>query len=250
MWERRIWWVLFVVLMINGCSWSQDWSLETHEQEISGGEGDYTFDAQTILQSLARGKANVFTLQPAVQEPPKASLPPVQWSQADFYRIAQAFHESVWQEPIESWKLKLLLFKLGCEHAPLGPQFVSFKLFRTTLTRQVSSRLERNLYIEPQQNQASWIGIEYYPERFRWSSFDLAQVKIPAEQALQIAEKHGGQEVRSAVENRCWILGQLAAGIMNNNWQISYTGEELVPLLTIYVDEQTGEYKVTYRKTK
>lgn len=248
--KRRIWWLLLVVFVINGCSWSQNWSLETHEQQLSAGKGIYAFDPQTILQSLARGEVNTFTLRSATQAPPSAELPAVQWSQADFYRITQAFHESVWKEPIESWKLNLLLFKLDCVYAPLGPQFVGFKLFRTTLKGQVSSRLERNIDIEPQQNQVSWIGIEYYPERFQWSSFDLAQVKIPAERALQIAEKQGGQEVRSAAENKCWIIGQLAAGVMNNDWQISYTGEGLVPLLTIYIDEETGEYKVTYRKTK
>ncbi len=242
--KRHFGWILLVMLA-SSCRWSPDWSLETHEQQISEGNGVYAFDSQMILQSLAQGKTNVFTLQSATPESPRADLPLVQWGQADFYRVAQAFHEFVWQEPMESWKLKGIFFRLRCEYAPLGPQFVSFTIFKTTRIRQVDSRLERNVYVEPQQDQVSWIGIEYYPERFRWSSFDLAQVKIPAERALQIAESQGGREARLAVDNKCDIYGSLVANLSNSDWELRYSGERAVLLFGINIDEQTGEYKIT-----
>jgi hypothetical protein len=243
-------WALLVVLLASSACDAQDFSLEIKEQQISGGNGVYAFDSQTVLQSMAQGKMNVFTLQSATPESPQPDLPPVRWSQSDFYRIAQALHESIWREPIEGWKLNQILFRVKCVDAPLGPQFVGFKMFKTARIREANSRLERNVYVEPRQNQAGWTGIEYYPERFRWSSLDLAQVKIPAEQALQIAESQGGRETRLAVENKCEIFGSLVAGVRNNDWQISYSGERLALLFEINVDEQTGEYKITHRKPK
>ena len=141
--KRHLWWILFVILA-SSCRWSPNWSLETHEQQVSSGDGVYAFDSTTILQSLAQGKKNLFTPQSATQEPSKSDLPPVQWSQTDFYRVAQAFHELVWQESMEGWKLRDIFFRLKCEYAPSGPQFVNFAIFKTTRTRQVDSRLERN----------------------------------------------------------------------------------------------------------
>jgi len=246
--KRYVWWAVLIVVIASLACEAQDFSPEIKEEQISSGEGVYTFDSQTILQSLAQSETSVFTLQLSTPESPRTGLPPVQWSQVDFYRIAQAFHEFAWQEPIESWKLNELFFKLDCEHAPLGPQFMSLDLFKSVHVRQTNSRLWRAIFIKPQQNQVSWIGIEYYPERSRWSSLDFAQIKIPAEQALQIAESQGGQEARLAAENKCWIDGALVAGLRDNDWRIAYTGEGLVRLFEINIDEQTGTYKIVYPK--
>ena len=248
--RKKCIWALLAVLLVSLACESQDLSLEIKEQQISRGNGVYAFNSQTILQSLAQGKMNVFALQSATPESSQADSPPVRWSQTDFFRVAQAFHESVWQEPMKSWKLNDIFFRLRCEYAPLGPQFVSFKMFKTARIREANSRLERNIDIRPQQNQASWTGIEYYPERSRWPSLDLAQIKILAEQALHIAESHGGQEARLTIENKCDIFGSLVAGLRDNDWRVSYSGEPDVRLFEMNIDEQTGEYKITHQKTE
>jgi hypothetical protein len=88
-----------------------------------------------------------------------------------------------------------------------------------------------------------------YPERSRWRTLDLAQLKIPAEQALQIAETWGGHLERWKVEDRCDISGILIAGEKDNDWRIRYYPQDIGGLLfEIQVDEQTGKTKVTYPK--
>jgi hypothetical protein len=220
-----------------------------NEEQMSSGRGDYSFDAQTVLQSLAQDKKVVFTPHTLTPVPWWTEAPPVQWHQADFYRIAQAFHEVTWQEPIESWQLTTILFGVRCVDAKAGPQNLELRLFKSVPTRQANSRLERTLFLRPQENHISWSGREMYPERSRWRTLDLAQLKIPAEQALQIAETWGGHLERWKVEDRCDISGILIAGEKDNDWRIRYYPQDIGGLLfEIQVDEQTGKTKVTYPK--
>ncbi len=221
--------------------------IDTHEAAMSEEMGAYSFDAQTVRQSLAAGQSDIFTQLPEfIVAPQWTEAPPVQWRQDDFYRVAQAVHQLAWQEPLEGWKIKQVFFRLRCAEAADGPQFMSFDLFKIVRIRQANSRLERRLNVEPQRNQISWSGAEYYPERFRWLALDPTQIKIPAEQALQIAETFGGGVARWKVEDRCDIFGTLGAGVKGNSWLISYSGNIGGQLFDIQVDGQTGKTKVVY----
>jgi len=230
--------------------------LETKESYLSGEEGSYGFDSQTVLHALAQGNTNIFTPEATTTGLPQPDVPPVQWSQADFYRVAEAFHEFMWQDPMERWHLHRLAFTVECEDAPFGPQSVSLTLFRTLRIRQdrANTRFERYIYVEPRANEISWIEASYFPDIFSMSSVDPVQIRIPAEQALQIAESQGGREARLAAENNCTIFGSLVGGVRRDvgksDWLIRYSGEgESLPF-EITIDEQTGEYEVTYSKTK
>lgn len=243
-------WSLLLTALVSLTWVLQDCSLETKEQGISRGRGYYAIEAQTILESLDRGEMDVFAPQLATPETTPADLLPVQWSQADYYRIAQTFHQFVWQDPMESWELYDLFFRLDCEYASLGPQYASFTLFKTVRVRERDSRLERTLFIKPLQNQIWWIETEYYPDVFSLSPLDLSQIKIPAETALQIAERHGGQEARLAAANECLIFEQLVAGVRDNNWRVSYSAGRETTLFEVHIDEQTGEYTVIHSEAE
>lgn len=193
--------------------------------EMSSSEGYYTIAPATILESLAQGKTDVFTPQIAT---PEAITPtpaqPVQWSQADYFRIAQALHEFVWNESWDGWALDKLLFRLDCAEVSRGPQRAHFTFFRVIHTREQESRLERDLWIEPFTNSASWHEVEYYPNVLDAQGIDLSQIKIPVESALRIAEQNGGAAVRSEVEDACRIYLILAPGSKYNGWQVAYSG--------------------------
>jgi hypothetical protein len=221
--------------------------IDTHEAAMSEETGAYSFDAQTVRQSLVAGQGDIFTpLMDFTIAPQWTEAQPVQWRQADFYRVAQAVHQLAWQEPLEDWKIKQVFFRLRCAEAVDGPQFMSFDLFKIVRIRQANSRLERRLNVELQRNQVSWSEGEYYPERFRWPALDLMQIKIQAEQALQIAETFGGGVARWKVEDRCVIFGTLAADAKTNSWLISYSGNIGGQLFDIRIDGQTGKTQVIY----
>jgi hypothetical protein len=235
--------VTSLICGLSGCDYGK-------EVEFSGEEGSYVIDGQAILQALDQGEINIFVSQEATPEVAPADLPPVEWGQDDYYRIAQAFHKFAWQEPMDSWGLHQLLFRLDCEDASFGPQFTSFYLFKVVRIRNDDSRLERHIYVKPQQNQVSWIGAGYNPDSFHLEALDLAQVNIPAEEALRTAENNGGREIRLAVENKCHIIGSLTAGGKYRNWLVSYTGERSRQLLWVTIDEQTGEHEIIYSNSE
>lgn len=248
---RGIWALLLLLLFGSGCcNMLFPDGIGTKEDQLSSENGNYTFDAQTVLQSLAAGQKDVFTPQVVTPAPWWTAAPPAQWRQADFFRTAQAFSEAIWQEPIESWQLHLIGFRVQCVDAEDGPQAVDIRLFRSVPARQATSRRERYLYIEPQQGQIHFWGVEKYPDRFRWQAMDLARIRITAEQALQIAETWGGHLERWKVEDRCNISGILMAGQRDNDWRITYYADIGPRLFEIQVDEQTGKTKITYPQYK
>lgn len=243
--KRKIKLVLLITILAGVLFGCRFFSME-NEQLVSYQEGAHTMDSQTILQSLANGNTRVFTLLTATPDAtPQDTLSPVHWSQADYLQIAKAFHEMQWKEPLGNWKLRSFIFRIdGCENAPLGPQFVSFKFFKIVHTREEDSRLVHNIYIHPRQNLVEWGDAEYFPQVEQWSYLDLMKIEIPAEQALRIAESQGGQQARLTVEkDKCWILGELVAGIRNNNWEISYLSGQTT-VFEINIDKQTGEYQI------
>lgn len=237
--KRRIRCLLFLV-SIAGLSCGSLFTMK-EEQAISSDAATYTIDAQTILQSLDQTNIDVFKLEMATPESTPERLPSVRWSQTDYYRVAQAFHEFVWQESLDKWKLNLIFFRLDCTDAALGPQMMSFDMFRMDKTREGDSRIDRSIYIWPQQNQLHWSEAEYYPVRFRKSVLDLTKVEIMAEEALRIAEEHGGRNARLASNNTCVISGHLGADTRYNGWLVSYRGEGSITLFEVVIDERTGE---------
>jgi hypothetical protein len=245
--KRNTRWILFVMLVMSLACSAQ--IMQPKETSRSLGKDTYGIDVQTILQSLDRGDTEVFTPQVATQEV-ISEIPPVQWSQKDYFQVAQALHEFVWQEPLDNWRLNRVFFRLSCEDAAFGPQFMALDMFKAAQFDEMDSRIERYLYIEPWLNQVKWSEVEYYPAQFHRLALDPAQIRILAEDALEIAEGNGGREARLRAEKACDISGSITPGVREGNWWVSYTGESWVTLFDIIIDAQTGDYEVIYPESK
>lgn len=240
--------IAIVILAILVCLTLTSLVSKQQEERVSSNEGTYSFNSQTILQSLAQGNMNVFALQMATPSPSPTNLSGIQWRQTDYISLANAFNQFTQKGTLDAWSMKRLSSGLDCKYAPLGPQDMTFNLFKTVHVSQGDSRLERNLYLQPQQNLISWDEEEYHPYLEGQLSFDLVQIKIPAEKALQIAEMEGGKKARLTVNNICQIVLSITAGSENDNWRISYLGYHGDSLFEIAIDKQTGEYKIIYSK--
>jgi hypothetical protein len=186
----------------------------------SRGEGVYGFNPETVLDELARGETDVFVPRTATPRPALAGdLPPVRWTQADFYRLAQAFQTYLWPEPVERWQVDQLTFQLNCTDAPLGPQWLGIMLFRTAPAGAegyddgYDSRFERSIYFDPRQGTIRWWESRISPNMRTRPALDLDRLQVTAEQALQIAEQHGGEAARLAVENKCHIEVAIVGGL-------------------------------------
>lgn len=236
--------LLMLVLSITFACQLPSFLEDTRPVTISSSEGQYEIDSVTILASIDQGNADVFISQIGTPEVmPTTPGKPVQWSQADYYRIAQTLHEFVWGEPIENWNLSEILFRMGCEDANNGPQFAQFQLFRIGHVDEQETRIVRSLFIEPMKQSVSWHEYETAPAVGQWPTIDLGQFGISANDALQIAESNDGSKERSTVNNECSIY-ITAPDSMYDGWRIDYSQTNLPPLFEIHIDPMTGEYKV------
>jgi len=217
-------------------------SLSLRDQEIiRGEEGYYQINPDTILSHIAQGKTDIFTFQSATPEPPLSrSLSVVQWSQTDYLDIARALHQSVWNEPIEDWNLRHILFSMNCENIMNGPQFGYFIFYKVANIRDEESLLEHQIYIDPSNNSVSWSEVEYYPNLARQRSIGSLENKLTITDALEIAERSGGEEIRMGDGNNCKVRGEISNS--NDNWRVSYV--KVLDLLVIDINALSGEHKI------
>jgi hypothetical protein len=212
------------------------------EEEISNKEAYYAIDPNTILDSLAQGATNVFTPQIATPEfESSIQGEPVEWSQSDYFRIADALHEFVWNESLDEWNLDGMTFGMDCKDVDYGSQYANFRFYKVVHTREKESRLVHNIYIFPAENSVWWTEIEYYPKLANWGSLDQKQIKVSVNDALQIAETNGGRKARLEVNNKCKFAAIIPIWEYEG-WNLTYTSD--AKLFNINIDPLTGEYRI------
>lgn len=184
---------------------------------------------------------------------PNPEYVPVTWKQKDYLFIAEAFHEFVRNESMDTWKLNDVVFRLECKDVSFGLQLGSFTLSKIISDQGTPYRWVRYITIDPTENEILFTEEEYHPAGYftgmkEWPSVDLAQVKISAEEAVQIAENAGGAKSRNDAVNNCGIFETFDVQGKNypNNWAITYSAhdEHFTTLFEVYVDGSTGEYKL------
>ena len=219
--------------------------------ELSSDEEYYAINPDTILDKLTQGNTDVFT--PLESTPEATSITtskPVQWSQTDYVRIEMALQKLVWGKPLEDWNFEKALFRLDCAEASSGPQRAYFTYFKIVQSSERESLIERELWIEPYKNSASWHEVVYSPNVWDQQSIDSSRIIIPVEEALKIAEQNGGFEARSAVKDDCVIYLLLAPGSKYGDWQVWYSEGKITFLFEINIDSFTGNYHIVSSKTK
>jgi hypothetical protein len=220
------------------------------ERGQSGNDGEYAIDIDTALDSLAQGNINIFVPLPETPGlPPSESAARVNWSFTDLLNIAQAFHQWHWKETMNEWILNKLEYQVDCKHAELAPYFVWLELFRISQAKGNEIRFTRTIQISIPEAVVYWSETERYPVTENWQSIDLAQIKIPAEMAVKIAEENGGQKIRLSTDNNCEI-DVVAPYLLENEWLVRYasysSNEGWRYLLEVYVDKESGEFRIIH----
>jgi hypothetical protein len=222
---------------------------EHREQVNETRDETYSIDSSTLLDSIKSEKTNAFSLlkaTPAVYPAPSAA--PVGWTQADYFSIAQAFHQFAWKESLAGWKLGSISFGLDCKEVSIGPQQAGFKFYKLLNGQNNQNRLEHRLFIDAKNNDINLDEFEIFPNAYTLASIDLSKAKITMQDALQIAEKNGGTKTRSRVNNNCYIGANYDSNAAyDKGWYMIYTttsGDKVINLLWLDIDAQTGASKV------
>jgi hypothetical protein len=200
-------------------------NFDQRENAISKLDKEYLIDSSTILESLAQGKKDIFyEWKDASEEGLISSNQIVSWSQADYFRIADALHHVVWNEPLSNMNLFLMHYSLDCSETENGFQYAQFMVSKIIKTDRGETRIRHGIEIDPRNNYVAAWETEYYPVLANWKSIDLSKVKISEERALQIAEKNGGQKKRIEVNNECHIsVGISRDTIIYDGWMVNYS---------------------------
>jgi hypothetical protein len=205
----------------------------------------YTFDAKTIFREYDKGEENLFSVISDEELENLEAYPLSDWGQKEFLEALNLFHQTAFHQPLDE-KLSGASFSLpNCNQITLGLQ--SAVIFTHNFGFSEGYAVYYSYYIEPNRNFAYWHGDSYEPI-ISWpiSSLNLSKIKITAEEALQIAEKHGGEDIRLTNQNQCDIDIDISADEHHGNWVVSYnsTIDKFTSLLRIEVDSTTGKTKV------
>jgi hypothetical protein len=234
-----------IVVSLSSCRYFSN----EYEKRVSTSDGGYTINPDTIIDALQYNQSDIFTKQtmtPSAES--SVSVEPVEWSQEDYYRIAQALHEFVWNDSISNWKINQVLYRMDCENTHNGPQMAHFRLFRIALVRDEETRIVHEISIRPLENSVEWVESEFFPIVEQWESFEWKQFKTTASDAIQIAEENGGYEARYSVDNQCVIFISAPRTQDNDNWRVSYSADrDIEDIFIINIDTFTGEYKIINR---
>jgi len=215
--------------------------IDEKEDQIHLFDQYYTIEPTSLMEALKHGEM-AFT--PVNQRPeliPFDQQVTVNWSQADYFYIANALYEGAVGKTLLGWQLGGANFSLTCSQIQNGFQNGRFHFFSVIKVGDEDSRLERFIDIDPRYNFVNASESKYFPNLADSKSIDMAELKISAEQALQIAESNGGQAARQSVENDCNIALFLSPNFMKTTgWKVMYyqTGNTL---FDIQIDSYTGK---------
>ncbi len=229
--------VIVLLLAMLSCSVGET------EQQTNLLDQYYTIEPTSLLDSLKHGEM-AFT--PVSQKPkliPFDQKVTVNWSQADYFDIANAVYEGVLEKTLLGWQLGSMDFALGCSKVQNGFQNGRFSFFSVVEDNNQESRLESSIDIDPSNNFVNVYETKYSPNLVDLKSIDMAQLKVSADRALQIAESKGGEEKRVSVKNACSISLALTRDRKNKwYWDVFYTRhDDRTVFFDILIDPYTGE---------
>lgn len=209
--------------------------------------GDFEIDPETILVAIEQGNTDVFRSVAVKDVIPYTPFPTgfYAWSQSDYLKVSIALHQFVWREDLDNWHLYSMYFYSGCHDNPKG--FDSGKMTYFKSSNGPFSYTTRLLDIYPVGYGVSWGGNANFPRPMRgWKNIDLSRMKLTAEDALQIAEEHGGREFRQKVNNTCSVdVFSNPNPNHDEDWIVYYDSNGLSSF-EIHINPYTGAYIIKY----
>ncbi len=199
--------------------------------------GDYKINPATILLALNHGDTNVFM--------PELATPEVWnwdgsiiWHYSDYLKIARALNQFVWKDNLDNWNIYRIFFQGNYSCGINGFVEGDFTYYKTIIhTDGTLGYTTREIDIHPLDNEVSWGGGAGFPLSIPlWASTKLQNLKINPEDALNIAEKNGGEAYRLARNNDCKI-----SLVLFDNWNVYYDlNKSGLNAFKIYIDPYTG----------
>ena len=189
--------------------------------------GSSKIDPQTILTSLERGDTDFFQLSNSIPANPQFVMN-IEWTQAEFLRVATAFSQAVWKESFDGWNLYRMNFFATCKDSPRGFGEAQFYFYKWTIVNARRLFSVRAILVDPEYGYMAWGSDENWPFPMfggKVKKIDLGKVTIMGEKALLMAESKGGLNIRESAGNDCSVIASMQPGIYaQTDWLIMYGG--------------------------
>jgi hypothetical protein len=183
-----------------------------------------TINPTTLLEDIKSGKDPVL-LQVQTDTPKKPIfIMSVGWSQSEYLEIANAYQKAIWKDGSSEWHLYKAIFDAICENDRNNFRSADLYYFQ-----QVGGMYAvRNILIEPEYGYIAWGEDAFYPRSILtpWTEINMKGItQIPAEKALELADKAGGNVFRNTQNNKCSIgVSTWPWGYNRSDWMVIYSG--------------------------
>lgn len=197
----------------------------------------YKIDPQTILDSIENKELDIFTpiSSHSKNNSPVWEYGTFSWKQEDYLKIANALHQTVWDEPLNEWLIEKGKFLQFSYPDSKGFEYANLVFYK----RQNNEYTVHEISIDPLFNTATTSEDIYY-DTDEWTGFNLDSLFIKsADQALLIADKNGGNKACVNAKSQCDI------GL----W-LGPTMQETSRFLYIPIYQYNWEWIVSYYSTK
>lgn len=248
--KRYILIILFVLILFSSYSCRKEQSPQWEETVVN--EAVYAMDTSIILQTIINENMDdntfmeigIFDFEPLGY--------PVTWRQEDYRLVAETFYQYVVGERIENWELIEISFTLNCMNAEDGLQKGWFIVLSNAYEFEEDGtpfRRTREIIIEPTANNISFFEVKHhlvsrYSELPEWPVLKIEEIRIPAEEALQIADLAGGKAFRyEYYQNDCDINIDNVANSIHKGWYVEFGSFPEIEF-QVEVNDKTGDYEI------
>lgn len=232
---KKIWIIpvcIYCLFVLTACY------IEEKVETIDVPSKEFSFDSENIIRAIANGNDNPFTPLVDSSKFVESDFIPQNWSQAEFLIVANSLHKVVWNETLEEWSLNLIDLSMDCEEVPYGFQSARLIFFKVIRVGE-GQRISHTIYIDLKRSLAAVSATKYTHLNNTWNEVHLQKMSITANEAFQLVEENGGEELRNSLNNECTTSTTINASIPDDGyWHINYYGA--ASIFQIRVDIETG----------
>ena len=183
----------------------------------------------TVLDDIHKGKKLALQIQPEPYPDNPPFIMPIHWSQNDFLEVAQAYGKVIWQDDLNLWHLHHISLSKKCDSSDGKFTDAEFLYYQEVTKGKDNLYSVRAIVLSPEYGQLTWGGDTFYPRPryFGWTEIDRMNIaKVPAEEALVLADQRGGNEYRKSVNNLCKIFVLMSPpDLKRMDWSVTYYGD-------------------------
>lgn len=196
----------------------------------------FKINPDTVLVSIDKNEDGVFQLaEDASFE--KINEKTFSWTQEDYNNIANEVSFFAWGEALDGWNLYRMIFRTSCRDNPIGFDYAAYVFFKETTYNNEIKYSARSISISPQYGDIAAGSDTTFPRPFwGWDYIETKSISITADEAMQSAEKNGGQGARLAMQNKCQIYVSMNPNDYNHvDWKVVYSGNNASTELQVVI---------------